>query len=285
VSTAVAISSPGSASTLLGSMRGVARPAVRKTLPHVGFRLDRPPELAAIAPPSSWQRGPRAHGSVGPERSHATAVPPPSSAVVRTLSTRGRDLPPRDPPPSVHPVAGREGHEHLDESHDATAALVPLARAAAKAFGDRNAAVDVNHAIRRLADVKARFGMSDTELEQYVRVAPDQPGLFRAGFPFGAAFCPTRVQPWLQRHRPRRQVAPQLCGTAEFQALSASELASRGTAVLVSLGERSQAPSCPGAGTIPSRDIAQCPDGAARSPDTRTSFSYQGRAPRSRVST
>jgi hypothetical protein len=41
-----------------------------------------------------------------------------------------------------------------NEKKDATA-LLPLARAAAKAFGDRNAVVNVNHAVKRLADAKA----------------------------------------------------------------------------------------------------------------------------------
>jgi hypothetical protein len=67
------------------------------------------PALVAIAPPSSWQLGPQARGRGSPARRGTTAARPPTSTVVRTLSTRGRDLPPRDPPPSVHrdTVGGR----------------------------------------------------------------------------------------------------------------------------------------------------------------------------------
>jgi hypothetical protein len=207
---------------------------------------NQPPELAAIAPPSSWQLGPHAGGSVGPDLHGKTAGWPPSSQVVPTLSTRGRDLPPRDPPPSIHPEVRREGDEHLGERDDATAALVPLARAAAKAFGDRNAVVDVNHAVRRLADVKTRYGMSDKELEQYVRTAPDQPGLLRAGFPFGAALSPGRVGPWLERRRRRYGLAPELSSPpSESTHMSAPELANRGAAFLASLVEHSPLSSSP----------------------------------------
>jgi hypothetical protein len=92
----------------------------------------------------------------------------------------------------------------------------------------------VNHAVRRLADAKARYGMSDKELEKYVRAAPDQPGLLRAGFPFGAAFSPGRLEPWLERHRHRRVVhAP--CRAADDRTLPVHELAIRGSAFLASL--------------------------------------------------
>jgi ribosomal protein S25 len=192
------------------------------------------PELVAITPPSSGQRRPQVQGSAAPDLRGKTAVWPPSSSVVRTLSTRGRDLPPRDPPPSVHPMAGREGDEHLDERHDPTA-LEPLARAAVKAFADRNAVVDVNHAVRRLAEAKARYGMTNAELSQYVRTAPDQPGLLRAGFPFGAAFSPSRVEPWLERHR-RRRVALAPGSPSDGRTLPVQELAIRGSAFLDSLG-------------------------------------------------
>jgi hypothetical protein len=202
--------------------------------PRTGANGKQPPELAAILPPSVRQRRPCAHGSVGPDQWGTTANGPPSSTVVRTLSTRGRDLPPRDQPPSIHPDAGRKGEEHLVERHDSTGALAPLARVAAKAFGDRNGVVDVNHAARRLADVKARYGMSDKELERYVRAAPDQPGLLRAGFPFGAAFSPGRLEPWLERHR-RRQSPPEHIARSIIKPLSARELATRGSVFLSSL--------------------------------------------------
>ena len=147
-----------------------------------GSNGKQPPELAAIVPPGARQRRPCAHGGVGPDQWGITANVPPGSSGVRTLSTRGRDLPPRDPPPpSLHPEVGREGEKHFGERHDSTAALVPLARAAVKAFRDRNAVVDVNHAVRRLAEAKARYGMTSAELEQYVGAAPDQPGLFLRG--------------------------------------------------------------------------------------------------------
>jgi hypothetical protein len=192
------------------------------------------PELAAIAPPSARQRRPRAYGSVGPDQRATAANGPPSSSVIRTLSTRGRDLPPRDPPPSVHPDAGREGEDHLGERRDSIAALVPLARAAAKAFSDQNGVVDVNHAVRRLADAKAQYGMSDNELEKYVRAAPEQPGVLRARFPFSAAFSPGRLEPWLERHRQRR-VASVPSGAADDCGLPVHELAIRGSAFLASL--------------------------------------------------
>ena len=97
-----------------------------------GSNGKQPPELAAIEPPSARQRRPCAPGSVGPDRWGITANRPPGSSAVRTPSMRGRDLPPRDPPPSIHPDARREGEERLGERHDSTASLVPLARAAAK---------------------------------------------------------------------------------------------------------------------------------------------------------
>ena len=205
-----------------------------------GSNGKQPPELAAIAPPSMRQRRPCARGSVGPDRWGVTANGPLGSSAVRTLSTRGRVLPPRDPPPSLHPDVGREGDEHLVERHDSAGALVPLARAAAKAFSDRNGVVDVNHAARRLADVKARYGMSEKELEKYVRAAPDQPGLLRAGFPFGAAFSPGRLEPWLERHRHRRQSPPEHLERSTIKPLSARELATRGS---MFLGSLARAPS------------------------------------------
>jgi hypothetical protein len=106
----------------------------------------------------------------------------------------------------------------------------------AKAFSDRNGVVDVNHALRRLADAKARYGMSDKELEQYELTAPDQPGLFHAGFPFGAAFCPSRVEPWLKRRRRQHHFIAKASLPRPEPALSAGELESRGTAFLGSLG-------------------------------------------------
>jgi len=204
------------------------------------------PERAAIAPMSLRQSAPRPAGRDGPEREGIPAARPPSWSVVRTLSTRGRDLPPRDPPPSVHPNAGREGDAYIDESDEATA-LLPLARAAAKAFGDRNTVVDVNHAVKRLADAKARYGMTTAELAQYLRTAPDQPGLLRAGFPFAAAFASGRVVPWLERQRRRRRSAARPLESASTQALSISELALRGSAFLEVLtrGAASQADRLP----------------------------------------
>ena len=199
-----------------------------------GSNGKQPPELAAIEPPSARQRRPCAPGSVGPDRWGITANGPPGSSAVRTLSTRGRDLPPRDPPPSIHPDARREGEERLGERHDSTGSLVPLARAAAKAFSDRDGVVDVNHAVRRLAAAKAQYGMSDNELEKYVKAAPDQPGVLRAGFPFGAAFSPGRLEPWLKRHR-HRCAASVPSGAADDCALPVHELAIRGSAFLASL--------------------------------------------------
>ena len=176
----------------------LAQRARLATAPSPRLDGNQTPERAAIAPPSSRQSAPRPAGRDGPDCEEIPAVRPPSWSVVRTLSTRGRDLPPRDPPPSFHPDARREGDAHVDESDDATA-LLPLARAAAKAFGDRNTVLDVNHAVRRLADAKARYGMTTAELAQYLLTAPDQPGLLRAGFPFAAAFASGRVLPWLER--------------------------------------------------------------------------------------
>ena len=77
--------------------------------------------------------------------------------------------------------------------------------------------------------------MSDKELERYIRVAPDQPGLLRAGFPFGAAFSDVRIEPWLERHRGRRQSAPDGGEPSHTVALSARELAARGSTFLNSL--------------------------------------------------
>jgi hypothetical protein len=88
--------------------------------------------------------------------------------------------------------------------------------------------------------------MSDTELEQYVRTAPDQPGLLRAGFPFGAALSPGRVGPWLERCRRRYRLAPAPSPPpSESTHLSAPELANRGATFLASLVERSPLSSSP----------------------------------------
>jgi hypothetical protein len=118
------------------------------------------------------------------------------------------------------------------------AALVAIALAASKAFRDRNTVVDLRHAVRRLTEVKARYAMTNAELERYMRTAVDQPGLFRAGFPFGAALSPGRVEPWLEKHRRRKQVilepSPRV---PESELLSVSELARRGCAFLGSFAK------------------------------------------------
>ncbi len=193
------------------------------------------PELAAKSPPSSWRRVPRACGSLSPGSASPAATSPPSIASVRTLSTRARALPPKDLPPSFHPEAGREGQEQSAQSADDQAGLVPLARTVAKSFAARNVVVDLGHAVSRLAAAKERYGMSDEELERYLRTAPDQPGLSRAGFPFGAALSPGRVEPWLAKHRRRRDDVPGRSQLSEVCPLPVSELGTRSAAFLSSL--------------------------------------------------
>jgi hypothetical protein len=112
---------------------------------------------------------------------------------------------------------------------------VPLARTVAKAFAERDVVVDLGHAVSRLAAAKERYGMSDEELERYFRTAPDQPGLSRAGFPFGAALSPGRVEPWLAKHRRRRDPLPSRLQPSEICPLPVSELGTRSAAFLRSL--------------------------------------------------
>jgi len=200
---------------------------------------NRTPEFAATQAPSSRQRWPRPtwqNGRLAPEfasRSH-------------TIFARARSSTQRST--TLRPPRGGEGRGRACRRESAaTAALVPLARAAAQAFRDRNSIVDVDHAARRLAAAKVRYGMSDRELEQYVRTAPDQPGLFRAGFPFGAAFSRARIEPWLEKHRRRRQSAPDGGEVSSSVPLSARELATRGSIFLSSLSRGPSGVHCCGA--------------------------------------
>jgi hypothetical protein len=89
--------------------------------------------------------------------------------------------------------------------------------------------------VRRLAVAKERYGMTNDELERYLRTAAEQPGLCRAGFPFGAALSPTRVEPWLERRRRIRLRAPDRSPTPEPESLDPTEIASRGRQFLASL--------------------------------------------------
>jgi hypothetical protein len=223
----------------------IASSAARATSPALGrgdstqngtIRVGNPvPELPANGPPSSWQRVPRACGSFAPEPTHPAATSPPSTASIRTLSTRARDLPPRDLPPSLHPGGGREGDEMVSRDGECDGGLVPLARTATKLFAAQNVVVDLRHAVRRLAAARERYGMTDAELGKYLSAAPDQPGIARAGFPFGAALSPSRVEPWLEKYRRRERAAPERREVATPTPLSSSEIAMRGNAFLGSL--------------------------------------------------
>jgi hypothetical protein len=192
------------------------------------------PELPAKSPPSSWHRVPRACGNLAPGKARAVATSPPRTEPVRTLSTRARDLPPRDLPPSLHPAGGREGEEMVSRG-ERDAGLLPLAQTATKLFAAHSVVVDLGHAVRRLAVTKERYGMTYDELEGYVRAAPNQPGLCRAGFPFGAAMSASRVEPWLERHRRIRLRALDRPSPSENSSLAPTEIASRGRQFLASM--------------------------------------------------
>jgi len=87
------------------------------------------------------------------------------------------------------------------------AALVPLARVAAKVFGDRNGVVDVNHAVKRLAEAKARYGMTNAELEQYVRTGAPSTRAASCGISIRCRALAGSCRAMLQKHRRRHQVA------------------------------------------------------------------------------